>query len=218
MVYYVYIHKKKDTDQIFYVGKGHGRRAWESIGRSYYWNNVVSKHGFVVEFLKEGLSELEAYALEKQAIKEYGRFQKGGFLVNLTDGGEGRCGFSWNGQRSGNNNPMNGHTQSENTKKLISQSKIGKPRPQKVKDALRLANLNRPKELHGMYGKQHTKETKQKMSLAGRGKPKPRAVILNYETGIYYRGWLEVAQCLGINVGQLEYLRKKNNLNKYIKV
>ena len=42
--YYVYAHKKKQDGEIFYIGKGVGRRAYKKTGRSTYWNNIVKKN------------------------------------------------------------------------------------------------------------------------------------------------------------------------------
>lgn len=86
MVYYVYAHIKKNGD-IFYIGKGKGKRAWKKIGRSKYWNNITNKYSYDVVILKDNLSEHNAFVLEKQYISEI----KG--LCNLTNGGEGISGF-----------------------------------------------------------------------------------------------------------------------------
>ena len=100
--YYVYIHKDKDTGVPFYVGKGKRRRAYSKKGRGRHWYERVKslKNGYLVEIVKENLSELEACSLEQDLIQKYGKtWNETGTLVNLTDGaaiegGEIICGFS----------------------------------------------------------------------------------------------------------------------------
>jgi hypothetical protein len=90
--FYIYAHYKPDGN-IFYVGKGHGKRAWITRGRSTFWVNTIKKHnGYQVVLLYENLSESEAFLLEKKEIEFWGRRKDGGFLINLTDGGEGCSG------------------------------------------------------------------------------------------------------------------------------
>lgn len=91
--YYVYIHKKLNTDDIFYVGLGKGRRAYNKNARSRWWKNIVNKYGLTIEITSENISFKEAAEIEKYLIKYYGRLDLGtGCLVNLTDGGEGSNG------------------------------------------------------------------------------------------------------------------------------
>lgn len=100
--YYVYIHKDKDSGIPFYVGKGKEQRAYSNKERSRYWHEKVKslKNGYLVEIVKDNLSELEACSLEQDLIQKYGKtWNESGTLVNLTDGaaiegGEIICGFS----------------------------------------------------------------------------------------------------------------------------
>lgn len=90
---YVYIHKTLDTDLIFYVGIGSDKnynRAYFFKNRNSYWNNIYNKHGIVVEIVYDNISWKEACDKERELIKKYGRADLNeGFLVNMTDGGEG---------------------------------------------------------------------------------------------------------------------------------
>lgn len=63
--YYVYLHKDKATGKVFYVGKGIGRRAWETGRRSNTWKEKVASltNGWEVEILAKDLSELKAFEL-----------------------------------------------------------------------------------------------------------------------------------------------------------
>lgn len=96
MNFYVYLHRKATTGEVFYVGKGAGRRAWEGRSRSPGWRNTASKHGLIVEIVQDGLQEWYAHELECELIALHGRRDLGhGPLVNLTDGGDGVFGFCW---------------------------------------------------------------------------------------------------------------------------
>ena len=88
--FYVYIHRKKSNNEIFYVGKGKDRRAYRKDHRNIYWNKVVNKHGYEIEIYKDNLTEKEAFELEIKLINELK--EKGLQLTNMTDGGEG---WSW---------------------------------------------------------------------------------------------------------------------------
>lgn len=114
MDYYVYVHKKKTDGEVFYVGKGRKSRAYQKHSRSRFWHSVVNNHGFDVEIVLKDVSEKDAYLKEIELITLYGRRDKGlGTLVNLTDGGEGGCGFvltddqriAMSKRMKGNNNP-----------------------------------------------------------------------------------------------------------------
>jgi hypothetical protein len=91
--YYVYAHKTKSTGDLFYIGKGSDRRAYTSKGRNTFWRAINNKYGFVVEIIKDGLTEQEAFDFEKQMIKE--ARAAGARLANMTDGGEGMSGFTY---------------------------------------------------------------------------------------------------------------------------
>lgn len=71
--FYVYFHRDY-SDQIFYVGKGTGRRAW-SGDRHPAWKKYVMerlKNEYKVEIFRDGLTEVEAEDLESSLIVEYG--------------------------------------------------------------------------------------------------------------------------------------------------
>lgn len=87
--FYVYVHRKATTGEIFYVGKGTAGRAWTAKSRNVHWHRIVKKHGIVVEILQDGLQEWAALELEIDYIALYGRKNIGhGNLINLTDGGD----------------------------------------------------------------------------------------------------------------------------------
>ena len=122
--FYVYCHLRADTGEVFYIGKGKGRRAYSDkpYHRSQWWCRTVEKAGgFTVRFLHEGLSEERAFALE---VEEIARHREGGAsLVNLTNGGDGTAGLvrspEWCAMMSA---VHKGKVLSEETKRKISES------------------------------------------------------------------------------------------------
>jgi hypothetical protein len=82
---YVYGHYKADTGELFYIGKGIGKRAWSVHNRNLHWKSVVRQHGFTVKILHEGLTEEDAYKKEIEVIAEVGLQN----LTNVNGGGKG---------------------------------------------------------------------------------------------------------------------------------
>jgi len=64
--YYIYAHFNSD-DQLFYIGKGSGNRAYVKYGRNKCWYEQA-KHGFRVEILFENLSNTKALIMEEVFI------------------------------------------------------------------------------------------------------------------------------------------------------
>lgn len=85
--YYVYIHRRGDNNEVFYVGKGRGARAKSKANRNTWWNNINNKCGFTVEYSETDMSEESAWDLEIELIKFYR--ENGHKLCNISSGGEG---------------------------------------------------------------------------------------------------------------------------------
>ena len=173
--YYVYIYWRLDTNEPFYVGMGHGYRWRDLSKRNKHFKNIVNKYLFVVEIVKENLTQFEAFYWEEKIIEilvfEYGfsidiknnrSSEKGYHLVNMTWGGEGCIGYKHTEKTknkmsenhadvSGENNPMYG----VNTWEGITEEE----RERRI-EGLRKAHL----------GKHHTEESKKKMSENSKGK------------------------------------------------
>ncbi len=113
----VYAHRKKTDDTVFYVGIGTRKyRATQTSPdrRSAWWRKTANKYGWYVEMIENNVSWEQACELEIFLIDMIGRRDKGkGSLVNHTDGGEG----------------VVGRIVTEETKKKISISTIGKKMP-----------------------------------------------------------------------------------------
>jgi hypothetical protein len=91
-MFYVYEHIRLDTNAVFYVGKGKGRRCFETRRRNQHWNRVVSKaSGFDVRIVVDKIDEELAFLVEQELIGKH-KLQ-GLILTNITDGGEGASGY-----------------------------------------------------------------------------------------------------------------------------
>lgn len=152
--YYVYEHRRNDTGAAFYVGKGSKNRAWSRNHRSSWWKRIADTHGYSVVLLYENISENEAFRLEVDIIKSYGRDN----LCNMTDGGEGNSG----GKRS------------DETKEKLRAKKLGSQNPNYGKTATSETrakmSVSRSGEKAYWFGKSHSAETKAKISHASSGR------------------------------------------------
>lgn len=153
----VYLHVKKGTNNVFYVGIGtNRRRAYQTKSRNQHWQRVVSKYGYEVRIINQGLSREDACIVEKELISAFGRndLNSEGQLVNKTDGGEGSPGF----------------IPSKSFLKILSKT-WGRKHTEEEKDSisksLKRFYKDNPEILNGknnsFYGKKHTKESIEKM-------------------------------------------------------
>jgi hypothetical protein len=91
--FYIYFHINTFKNEIFYVGKGSGRRAFQKSNRNRYWINTTNKYEYDVIIIDENLTEEKAFELEIYYINKIGRKDLGfGTLVNMTNGGDGTSG------------------------------------------------------------------------------------------------------------------------------
>lgn len=86
-IYYVYIHTRLDTGEVFYVGKGSGNRERSKHSRNRYWHNVVSKTEWISSVVQCNMSEEDSLLLEMWLIAKFRH--SGVKLCNMTDGGDG---------------------------------------------------------------------------------------------------------------------------------
>jgi hypothetical protein len=91
-MFYVYEHIRLDTNAVFYVGKGKGRRCFDEKRRNQYWKRVVEKAGgFNVRIVVEKIDEELSFFVEQELISKL-KLQ-GIALANVTNGGEGASGY-----------------------------------------------------------------------------------------------------------------------------
>jgi hypothetical protein len=154
-LFYVYI-KLLPDGTVFWVGKGHGFRAFSLYSRNSYYRSIVNKYG--EEHLKTTifpfLSEEEAFLKE---IKYTAYFKALGCkLANMTFGGEGGAGrIPWNKGKSCEN---------------ISRALLGRSLSQEHRDS-----ISEGLKGHSSWskGKKFTPEQCDNVSKSLKGKPKP---------------------------------------------
>lgn len=95
-IFYVYEHWRPDKNVCFYVGKGKGKRAFDSLHRGPHHKNIIAKLAqsgfpFNVRFVGTNLTEGEAFEKEIERIAFWRSLNVD--LVNRTNGGEGPSGY-----------------------------------------------------------------------------------------------------------------------------
>jgi hypothetical protein len=174
--FYIYIYLREDNTP-YYVGKGKGKRAYAPHGYL-----PVPKNKNNIQVIAQNLTEHEAFLLEVQLIKKYGRKDLGtGILNNKTDGGEGSSGFKHH----------------EETKiKMSNSAKKRPPRSEETRAKIANANRNRPPiseetrakmSLAGKNRAPRSKETRDKMSVALKGKVRSEEARANIKAAAIKR-------------------------------
>lgn len=119
--FYVYVHRRRDTNEVFYVGKGLGKRAWKKTSRSEWWKRIEAKSGRSVEIVCQRLTEDQAFELERSLIQYYGAET----LCNLDSGG------------------MGGKVPSSETRSKMSAASKGRPKSLEMRIRLSASNAGR---------------------------------------------------------------------------
>ncbi len=154
--FYVYEHWRPDRGECFYVGKGHGRRAYDMRRGRNRWHKFVqaklSLLGTAIEIkiIDQGITEEEAFAKEVERIAFWKN--DGADLCNLTDGGEGPSGYKF----------------SEERKRAVSEKSKGRKHSAESRAKMSAAAMGNTKGL----GKKKTPEAIEKTASYWRGRPK----------------------------------------------
>lgn len=169
-MFYVYQHRRNDTNEIFYIGKGYGDRAYTKHNRNDYWRKVASKaNGFTVEFIVKNIDEELALLVEQEKIDQLKKLGFWNKLTNITLGGEGVCGLQHSDEaklkmsfaKKGKPSPRKGAKLSEETRKKISEVQKGKPKkPRTPEHQAKINAINK--------GSKRSEESKLKMSIAAK--------------------------------------------------
>ena len=71
--YCVYLHRRKDNNEVFYVGQGTDKRPYCSTRKLKKWNEVIKEcGGFSVQIVENFLSKDLALEMEELLIEMYG--------------------------------------------------------------------------------------------------------------------------------------------------
>jgi len=183
--FYTYAYLRTDRTP-YYIGKGKDDRIYRKGGRIFSPPKDKSR----IIFLKQNLTEQEAFKHERYMIAVFGRKDLGtGILYNKTDGGEGISGLVHSDKTKIKiSEAKKGKTRSEETRRKISEAhkgktfsgetrkkmsefRKGKPLSEETKRKMSEANKGKFEgENNPNYGKLHSNETKRKISEANKGK------------------------------------------------
>jgi hypothetical protein len=218
---YVYRHIRLDKNEPFYIGIGSDstyRRANNKTCRNSYWKNIVNKTDYRIDILLDDLTWDEACDKEREFISLYGRLNtQTGTLCNLTDGGDGMLGYKHNAEWLVKLSEMRKSFKYSNESKLkMSESKRGK----KVSDDVRKKMSERISgSNHFMYGKNHSEQTRLKISKSHIGKKCPYAlgglnprakIVFNLNNGVYYDCGKDAAKSLGITYYVFKHMMRRS--------
>jgi len=179
--YYTYAYLREDGTP-YYIGKGKGRRVYNSHIRQNK-TNLKPKDSSRILLLKENLTEEEANKHEIYMISVFGRKYLGtGILRNMTNGGDGISGYSHTEETkkllsektSGKNHTWYGRKHTEESKRKMRESgknRKRKPHSEETKKKMRESAKKYWKDVgrdingenNPFYGKSHTEETKKKI-------------------------------------------------------
>ena len=184
--FYVYLHRRATDGAVFYVGKGCRSRAKSQTSRNPHWQNIVAKHGFLIEYVAQDVQGWYALELERDLIALYGRET----LCNLTDGGDGVSGLiKSEAARRAVSEAQKGRGRSPEWCAASSARQAGKVIPMDVRASISAsvsAAMKRPEVIEKMraakLGKKrapHSEETKAKMRAASLGKAKSQTARMN---------------------------------------
>lgn len=194
---YVYLHTKPNGE-IFYVGKGNGKRAYDKTNRNKHWKRVVNKYGYNVSVFLDNISDDKAFSVEMDLIDAIGLDN----LTNLTKGGEG----------------VRGNVLSEDSKLKLSKSqkdRIKKIRgTEKEKLWKKRLSAKKTKKNHPNYGgvsyfKNHSEETKNHLC-----KIRSSKVFSEYDN-LLFNSVKETAKHYNCSVGHINNMIKGYRENKY---
>lgn len=181
-MFYTYAHYKPDNS-VFYIGKGQRNRAFDKVGRSKKWKEIVQEGGHKVEILANWPTEQEAFEHEIFLIECFRGM--GTSLVNVSKGGYGASGYRHTEEyvehmksiMSGSGNAFFGKTHNATAKEKISQAKkknptrywLGKTRAEETKIKISEASKGNKNSL----GFSPSEKTRQKMSIAQKNRVPP---------------------------------------------
>lgn len=183
--YYVYGYIRLDNNSYFYIGKGCGKRIYETkFSRGSHFIRILETKDVCVEILQSNLTEEEAYEHERDIIERlvfeegYSISVKGmkrnqdQHLVNKSWGGDGNIGYKQSEfAKESLRKRMTGRTVSEETKKKLSNLNKGEKHP---KFGTKHSDETRKRISESLKGKKFSKERLKNLSESHKGIPSPQ--------------------------------------------
>lgn len=90
--FYIYSYEIDETGEIFYIGKGCGKRAFKGT-RNKFCEDMKNTHSYTIKILEDNLTEQEAFDREIAMIADIKTNFPHYRLTNQSEGGEGPSGF-----------------------------------------------------------------------------------------------------------------------------
>jgi hypothetical protein len=178
----------------YYVGKGHGDRAYSRKHRVSIPPNPEN-----IVFVAQGMSEKDAHQLEMLLIAVYGRLDIGtGCLANLTDGGQGQCGAKYtDGWRQkisqalkGVPKPLNARTRGPRSRERIAQMSEAQKRRYQLKGGNSTETIRkRAESLRQGYAEGRIKRMSSEQASRMARKPKSEEARKNIGAASKRRVW-----------------------------
>jgi len=210
--FYTYAYLREDRTP-YYIGKGKERRAYKRSKKDIKPPKDKSR----IIFLKQNLTEEEAFKHEKYMISVLGRKDLGtGILHNRTDGGDGTSGIvAWN--KGGKcdeewkrkvSESLKGRKISDEHRKKLSESAKGKTPWNKGQSP---SEETRKKIGDGNRGKIISEEQRKKLSEAGKDRKHSEESKQKIRERSAYQKWKCLETGFITNAGNLtQYQRAKN--------
>lgn len=173
--FYTYAYLREDKTP-YYIGKGQGKRIYSKLK-----NIKLPRDKSRIIFLKQNLTEEEAFKHEKYMIAVFGRKDLGtGILHNKTNGGDGISGYKhtekikkkMSQRMKGNKNTL-GFKHSKEFKRKMSERLIGNnySKGNIISEERKKQISERMKGNNHSLGFKHSEESKRKMSEVRSGVP-----------------------------------------------
>lgn len=135
-LFYIYIHTIIETNEIFYIGKGSNKRAWNTHTRNEFWKRITNKYPYKIDIVFQSYSENDVYKKEIELINLHRP------KANLVSGGKGgRTGMKLSDEiknkiskkLKGKISNRLGSKLSEDTKRKIGEKSKGRISKQRIK-------------------------------------------------------------------------------------
>lgn len=207
---YVYRHIRLDKNEPFYIGigsddNGKFNRAHSKKNRNIHWTRIVENSDYKVEILFDELDWNNACIKEKELISLYKRKSKNkdGILCNMTDGGDGVCGYcpteEW---RISHSNKLKGRKMAEHVRNKM----IGRVNTIETKIKMSLAQFG---DKHWNFGKKMPDNVKIVLleSISGANSKRSK-ILINEQNGIFYDTMKEASEAY-----QIIYSTLRSKLN-----
>ena len=184
--FYVYEHWRMDRDECFYVGKGHGTRAYRMQGRNGHHKAIVAKMHRIgssveVRIVADGLTEQEAFNLEINKIAFW--IENGVDLANFTKGGTGTVGYKFTQEQKGKvSKAVKKHYENEENRKKVSDTVKkhyeNEENRKKTSEAVKKAMTKEARAKMSVAKKNMSKEQREHLAKIARNMPSEQRAIL----------------------------------------